>query len=530
MASSKIVSAKIAWLLSGFSFSTKVSTIISSLSLLTANSNLINASTKKKLNFLADIINDHFLTFASIGRHIDVIHTILDYIINFANGIHNKAIASTYDKNMLFHTLVITLFTICKDADMRFLMGSYLIPKKPHQTFNMYLEYILEMSALYDHCIQMQDGEMIILEDSDLYAVVNCLRITSDYKLRKIWVQEQVKEKFLWLIKRYYHSITNIPIDTFYSLKDVQLNICQSPSMKILSIWSENIVAVKNLALFFNMHMTFINTYMDFFGGIVIWPPTDCDFTRILFSIRNNKFPDVTHSVNVIHLSRTVEKNATSIYNLFYDGTWQKPTKHKYWKYNGSLWANATNDDILRCYESAKKGFETWSIKSIKTRIQILSKFVSILKDNGKLGLAAVVDRCLKCPYLYESITGFRNTKIEVIHTRIPIGVTILREENENVFFFRLIQTLIAGNSVIVMFSPNFYNLIPHYDTFSICGVPPGVINLLSHEDANMLEMRLCSGAYTDYAKKYFLKCNSIETYILQYKQLTIPKQIVLQV
>ncbi|XP_039306956.1 uncharacterized protein LOC105200524 isoform X5 [Solenopsis invicta] len=431
---------------------------------------------------------------------------------------------------MLFHTLVITLFTICKDADMRFLMGSYLIPKKPHQTFNMYLEYILEMSALYDHCIQMQDGEMIILEDSDLYAVVNCLRITSDYKLRKIWVQEQVKEKFLWLIKRYYHSITNIPIDTFYSLKDVQLNICQSPSMKILSIWSENIVAVKNLALFFNMHMTFINTYMDFFGGIVIWPPTDCDFTRILFSIRNNKFPDVTHSVNVIHLSRTVEKNATSIYNLFYDGTWQKPTKHKYWKYNGSLWANATNDDILRCYESAKKGFETWSIKSIKTRIQILSKFVSILKDNGKLGLAAVVDRCLKCPYLYESITGFRNTKIEVIHTRIPIGVTILREENENVFFFRLIQTLIAGNSVIVMFSPNFYNLIPHYDTFSICGVPPGVINLLSHEDANMLEMRLCSGAYTDYAKKYFLKCNSIETYILQYKQLTIPKQIVLQV
>jgi hypothetical protein len=126
----------------------------------------------------------------------------------------------------------------------------------------MYFCFIIKIIyTKYTHAEHIYtEGEMIILEDSDLYAVINYLIITSDHRLHKIWVQEQVKEKFLWLMKRYYHSTSNISIDTFYSLKDIQLNICQSPSMQVLSIWSEDIVAVKNLALFFNVyylnHMT----------------------------------------------------------------------------------------------------------------------------------------------------------------------------------------------------------------------------------------------------------------------------------
>lgn len=41
------------------------------------------------------------------------------------------------------------------------------------------------------------------------------------------------------------------------------------------------------------------------------------------------------------------------------------------------------SDDILRCYESAEKGLETWGNKSMKSRIQILSKFEPILKLSG---------------------------------------------------------------------------------------------------------------------------------------------------
>jgi len=46
------------------------------------------------------------------------------------------------------------------------------------------------------------------------------------------------------------------------------------------------------------------------------------------------------------------------------------------------------SEDIKNCYESAKKGFETWSIKSIKTRIEILSRFVPILKHSGYIKLS----------------------------------------------------------------------------------------------------------------------------------------------
>ncbi|XP_071555917.1 uncharacterized protein [Temnothorax nylanderi] len=339
-------------------------------------------------------------------------------------------------------------------------------------------------------------------------------------------------------------------IDTFQSLKDIQLHVYHEPTISVVSIWSEDIVAAKNLALSLNAslkyffyfliiqsHVILINSYMNISGTAVIFPYQEiCEYTmnqqtinEIRKQISESDSTDTEHSVNVVHLSHIAEINFTSICDLFYDGTWQKPVKGMYWKHNNYLWANATNDDIIRCYESAEKGFKTWSIKPDKTRIQILSKLAAMLKLNGKLVLAAIVTRWLKFPYLFR-IEGYlsRNAEVERTIARVPLGVIILREENESVLFFRLMQTLIAGNSVIVMFGANFCDLSPYCDMFSTCGIPPGVINLLSHEDTDMLGYKLCSGKYTDYADVIFLKGNSKETYIEPYKNLTIEKNIVL--
>lgn len=41
------------------------------------------------------------------------------------------------------------------------------------------------------------------------------------------------------------------------------------------------------------------------------------------------------------------------------------------------------SEDINRCINSANKGFKIWSTKPITFRMQVLSKFASILRCNG---------------------------------------------------------------------------------------------------------------------------------------------------
>ncbi|KYN32401.1 hypothetical protein ALC56_13258, partial [Trachymyrmex septentrionalis] len=265
----------------------------------------------------------------------------------------------------------------------------------------------------------------------------------------------------------------------------------------------------------------FINTYMDFRGGTVLWI---CKHTSVIqisneITIKDNLYQNESinqnqeSSTNLIHLSPVVKINDISVGNLFYDGAWQKPIKGMYWKHNDSLWANATHTDIKKCYQSAKKGLKTWSNISINARVQ---KFV----------LAAMVEKWIKFAYLYKNIQGYiENEMIEVLFTRKALDVIILRQENENILFFRLMQTLIAGNSVIVIFDANFCNPSSYYDMFSKCGMPPGVINLLSHENISTLESKLY-GNYTMYANRYFLKGTSLDAYIGSFKNLTTPKVI----
>lgn len=91
---------------------------------------------------------------------------------------------------------------------------------------------------------------MIILEDSDLYAVTNCL---NTYYINKIWVQEQVQEKFLWLLKNYRYLKLLTPIHTFQLVKEIEFHVCRH-TLHTVSIWSEDVVAAKNFALSLNVY------------------------------------------------------------------------------------------------------------------------------------------------------------------------------------------------------------------------------------------------------------------------------------
>ncbi|KAL6255114.1 hypothetical protein P5V15_013444 [Pogonomyrmex californicus] len=387
-------------------------------------------------------------------------------------------------------------------------------------------------------------SEMIILEDSDLYAIINCLKITECYPLYKIWVQEPVIEKFLWLTKKYNNLDLSSSVDTFQSLKDIKLCICNnfSKNLSIVSMWSENIVAAKNFALSLNNHMVFINSYMEFSGGKTFLPLMEIYFLKHLWL--ENTFNtlcegksdmiNLTESKNGMNLLNTSETDYL-IYHLFYDGTWQKPTQNTYWEHNDILWANATKSDIVRCYQSAKKGFEIWGAKSIKSRIEILSNLKTMLISLGKPLLAAIVERLMNLPHICSSVIGMTCTfafsqgaEVEVMNSRMPLGVITLKEENENVLFVRLMQTLIVGNTVIVINDGNFCNILPYCEIFSRCGIPAGVINSLSCENIHVLEDILYLGVgFSVYVQKFFEKSTSRISYTSSYEKLTTLKQIV---
>jgi len=83
---------------------------------------------------------------------------------------------------------------------------------------------------------------------------------------------------------------------------------------------------------------------MDFCGGVVFLP-----YTKIIQSVhRASEILDScidfepNSSGNVIDMTCASKMISTSIYNLFYNGKWQKSTKTTYCQYNNSLWANVT--------------------------------------------------------------------------------------------------------------------------------------------------------------------------------------------
>ncbi|XP_018392921.1 PREDICTED: uncharacterized protein LOC108771988 [Cyphomyrmex costatus] len=256
---------------------------------------------------------------------------------------------------------------------------------------------------------------------------------------------------------------------------------------------------------------------MDFHNGVVLLP-----YTKILDETLHKWFKSNYDDCCIKKLS--IQKSI--VHDLFYDGMWQQPVKNTYWTHNDSQWANATSVDINRCIDSAGKGFQVWSTKSITYRTQVLFQFASILRYNGKSALADLISSDIeKFSYICQnSLSCSQKGRLEVTKIRNSKGVVILKEEDETVLFCRLIQILTFGNSVIVICNTNSYSLAPYCNMFSTSAIPPGVINLLSNEDIKKLELALCGTNYERYAEQFFSE-NNIEKI---YMNLTIPKQIIL--
>ncbi|XP_077263301.1 uncharacterized protein LOC143898078 isoform X2 [Temnothorax americanus] len=480
----------------------------------------------KEMNF-ADIndFSDRFLKTASVMEKnlslfkavefTDIITTIIKYLNYFGIKfmLHHD---EEYEKDEIVLLVLFTILKICDEYNgiLCHFIRNAIIGKSA-----------LEKSYQYQHLKQTYNRDthaVIILADSDLYAFITyykyvCMSIT------RIWVQEPIKEKFLWLMNN-IGGIENIQ-DIFYictfRTKEELFTACWTAwtadeIMNTISMWTEDIAFAKNLAMSLYGDVIFINTYMDFYNGIVLLP-----FTRI-FGKTVHKLckPDFDDSIKKM----TVVKS--SVYNLFYDGMWQLPVKGiTYWIHGDRQWANATSDDINKCINSAEKGFKIWSNKSVACRTQILSKFASVLECSGKSLLADVTSKWITFSCIYERSLSCvsPNEGLDVAKIRNPRGVIILKEENEAILFSRLMQILIVGNSVIVICDANSCSLVPYCNMFPISEIPPGVINLLSRKDVKELELSLCGMDYESYAKQFFSEDDFEKTYI----NLSKPKHII---
>lgn len=88
---------------------------------------------------------------------------------------------------------------------------------------------------------------MILLEDSDLYAVINNLKISENCRyLDKIWVPQSIKHNFLLLRNKYFKNLNSV--FHIYKSKQELLTPPKFYKINVTSIWSENIMSAKNLA------------------------------------------------------------------------------------------------------------------------------------------------------------------------------------------------------------------------------------------------------------------------------------------
>lgn len=86
---------------------------------------------------------------------------------------------------------------------------------------------------------------MILLDNSDLNAVINYLKILGHSRIYKIWIQEPIKQKFFSLVRKYFR-LKDFTIYIWITIEDLIPRI--SHTMNIISVWSENIVLAKFIA------------------------------------------------------------------------------------------------------------------------------------------------------------------------------------------------------------------------------------------------------------------------------------------
>ncbi|KYN02201.1 hypothetical protein ALC62_06984, partial [Cyphomyrmex costatus] len=353
--------------------------------------------------------------------------------------------------------------------------------------------------------------EMIVFEDSDLYAVITYLKITPCFLLRvkKIFIQESIKQKFLWLLEKNcrYFSTVNLPIFIF-RLTNELFTHCKdfSSCFNMMSIWSENITSAKVLAMQLQNDVIFINAYLEF-GTDIQFPLKKKQF---IFSNSYPNYDAQPKDGNKINLNIYTE-NIYTVYNHFYNGTWKEPVSDIYWIHNDDKYAHCTREDVNRCINSAEEAFESWSHMPVRSRIELINNLVNTLECNSKYLLANTISKCIKLlnEVFKPSLSG-SNERLEQIYIRAPRGIISLCHTNEVTLFNYLITSLFVGNCVIIVCSQHLCNIAPYCNMFSTSKIPPGVINLIFQKDLH----------YPTYLSNY-----SLTNYLMI---VTVPKNIIL--
>ncbi|KAL6254983.1 hypothetical protein P5V15_014326 [Pogonomyrmex californicus] len=403
----------------------------------------------------------------------------VDTVTSIINYLYDASIKMTFDNQSFIH------------GDIRILYGMDIICEEPMTP--LFLKTVLfnefDLKCGYDYVRQLKFDyiiTMVLLQDSDLYAVISYLKIkpSSLSKITRIFVHETIKKNFLWLIKKHLHFTRhmNLPISVFQKTHDLK-TLFRYEVLNIVSIWSEDIIAAKDLAGFLNRDIVFINSLLEFCSGVKFVYKFSYDNDMHL-KIYNMSPEDYTYTVH-----KSLIKCALYSYNLFYDGTWQIPIKGKYWEKQSEteviIYANATKHDVEKCMISAMKAFIVWSTWSMASRIEALYRLASILECNGKYLLAEIVLHCIKVPDISQNeLFCDYDERLEVSNLYKPEGVAWIEASAESNLFNYLARFLIKGNCVIVISDECLSTIAPYCNMFVTAKIPPGVINLLSFKNA----------------------------------------------
>ncbi|KYN31085.1 hypothetical protein ALC56_14897 [Trachymyrmex septentrionalis] len=374
------------------------------------------------------MLENHMPLLKSICNHTDVPEAIVTYINYYRINIYKSNHKEKQAKQEVIWTLILTLLNFCARDDVQYFLETCIITNSLADN-DLY-------NNTYKELLSHQTIEIIVLDDSDLYA------------------QELLTPAISCIIN-------------------------------VTSIWSEDIAAAKNLATSLDRNIVLINM-LDFYETMIVIPYIEM-YKSPLCNFNINDERCIVNMIKPI-CSKKKPVPANPIYNyMFYDGTWQKPIQNTYWLHNNILRANATKDDMSRCFASAKKGFKIWSELSTESRTQILSKFAFLLEYISKPELSEIVFKWIKFPLWYKNSLQPQSGRSLVVRTRKPKGVITLVEKKETNLFRKLTQSLIIGNSVVVICSANSCNIIEYCNLFLSSGIPPGVINMLTCESIKPL-------------------------------------------
>ncbi|XP_024889752.1 uncharacterized protein LOC112466098 [Temnothorax curvispinosus] len=115
----------------------------------------------------------------------------------------------------------------------------------------------------------------------------------------------------------------DLPISIFRTKKDLYMlpsYFVNLKSIKMVSIWSEDITAAKVLATTLRRDITFINAHFEFGSNIKLsWKWSFSTFNLIPHLLWN----DLKDGDKINPNDYT-----GSVYELFYNGVWQKPVKN----------------------------------------------------------------------------------------------------------------------------------------------------------------------------------------------------------